>query len=426
MNLDILRNILPCIVIIAVGCANLESHDSANVSTEQSGATVLLVGMAAPRGISAPSPVPKFLQTASYTWDTVPVTGSNIQMIRACSYYNDIWKSAGVNATRWWCWDHGKGKLLQYVEGEALRNFNSAQEVSYWLIGNEPDFKSQDNLTPEEYAKFYGVVAATLLGNEQDAKKRLKYTRLIFCQIANPRSDYCERAYRHLLHLVQQQKISGWPENLHPAETIYAISIHAYTKTYQQCTAGSKRCYGSTLTEEALPKTILDWQEMLTEFSQRMTILDGGRLASKPLWITELGALYAFCPASLPFRDEVDVPGGESCPEVALRNDGLYENDYVFYGRNPREGLWGLQNAQFRYFAEHSKVGTKRQRWERVWWFAQQINRSQDERECVSTGWLFGDNVDCSKHQLNYSPAALSLRRSLLCAFEMSDCKAGW
>ncbi len=46
----------------------------------------------------------------------------------------------------------------------------SARPGSLWLLGNEPDVASQDNATPEQYARHYGVIYRAIKGTDPAAQ----------------------------------------------------------------------------------------------------------------------------------------------------------------------------------------------------------------------------------------------------------------
>ncbi len=57
----------------------------------------------------------------------------------------------------------------KYSSGD-LTAFASAHPGSYWLVGNEPNVASEDNLAPEEAARAYSGLCATILAADPSAK----------------------------------------------------------------------------------------------------------------------------------------------------------------------------------------------------------------------------------------------------------------
>ena len=57
-----------------------------------------------------------------------------------------------------------------YPELETIRRVAQANPGSLWLIGNEPDVKWQDNVTPEQYAAVYGELHAAIKAADPTAQ----------------------------------------------------------------------------------------------------------------------------------------------------------------------------------------------------------------------------------------------------------------
>jgi hypothetical protein len=352
--------------------------------------------------------VPPDNREAPYIWWKVPNNDSHIQMLRACNYYEQFGIES-VNEERWWCWDKSARTLKHHTGADDFKRVVGLHPNWIWLIGNEPDIAKQDNLTPQEYAEFYGWVAKTITD-----QLRLEYPeafpRMVMCQTtANP--TYCETAYLFLKELVNSGYWPDWPEDLEVKDTIWAISTHKYADD----------CF--PLEEESLSAAMYDWKKALNRFARWSNTVDGGRLADKPLWVTEFGALQAFCPEKLEMRAGVDQKGGIGCPSKASRGNGQMDDDYVFYGRNNREGIWGLQHQQIEYFVNpHNTSENNQGDWEAAWWFIAHANDGNNDGECDYTVWLFGDHTNCIKNQDSVSRGGETYRNSINCLISGENC----
>jgi hypothetical protein len=335
-------------------------------------------------------------------------------MIRACNYYTDVWGAEPVTAERFWCWDRNEKTLRQFEDGEDFETVVSEHPDWIWIIANEPELYWQGNLLPWEYAEFFGWVAKTITN-----KLRLTHPnalpKLVFCQVASPdHSDWCEAAYFHLKHLVNTGYWSDWPEGLEVGDTIYALSTHNYIGIPS---------YGFMLEEERLSQYMDNWRNSMNDFVHWANTLDGGALADKPLWMTEFGSLWAFCHKKLEMRSGTDQSGGIGCPERANRGNRESSDDYVFYGRNNREGLWGLQDQQIEYFINPTNSPRKnRGDWEAAWWYVATVSDLNGDSECDGTTWLFGDNLDCTKNLDEISRAGEIYRDTINCLINGESC----
>jgi hypothetical protein len=155
------------------------------------------------------------------------------------------------------------------------------------------------------------------------------------------------------------------------------------------------------------------WVDGMNRFARWADSVDGGALAAKPLWLTEFGVLRGFCPRALPIRDADHPAGGVPCPGAARRGNERSTDDFVFYGRHDREGIWGAQHATLSYLlnpaaAPHANRGD----WTAAWWFAGRMDW-HDRGECRMTGWLLGRDADCSRDLDQISRAGQTLRATI-------------
>ena len=344
-----------------------------------------------------------------YLWDKVPNHDSHIQMLRACNYYTDIWDAEAVDTDRWWCWDKVEKMLIQYSAADDFKRFVEIHPDWIWLIGNEPDKETQDNLTPQEYAEFYGWVAKTI-ANQQRLEDPEAFPKMVLCQtMANP--EYCEAAYYYLKEIIDSGYWPDWPENMEVKETVCAISVHHYINDQ------------FAIEEENLSSAIKEWKKALNKFVHWANTVDEGELANKPLWITEFGALQAFCTKELEIRAQFDQIDGLGCLDEATRGNGEIEDDYVFYGRNNREGIWGLQQGQIEYFINPTNDPFNNQGdWKAAWWFISEMEDWDMDGECDSTIWLFGDNTICTQNQDLRSRSGETYRNTIDCLLEGKNC----
>jgi hypothetical protein len=319
-----------------------------------------------------------------YKWDKVPNFESRIQMVRACQFFTNTNRNP-VNSERLWCWDKHSNTLLHYDKDKSFEKHVKQNPNLIWLIGNEPDIETQDNLKPIEYAIFYGWIAKTIT-NIIRKNKSQALPKLVLCQSAsNP--IYCQEVYKHLNQLIKSQYWYDWPKNLTIEDTIRALSVHSYVKN------------GSLLKEDKLEYAIKKWKNALNRISLWSNAFNNGNLSNKPIWVTEFGVLEGYCPEKLEKRKEVDKIDGVECPTSAKRGNGIVKDDYVFYGRNDREGIWGLQKRQIEYFLNSNGTSDNNQGdFEAAWWFISKQN-VLGTGECGNTAWLFGDDLYCGKNQ---------------------------
>jgi hypothetical protein len=351
--------------------------------------------------------IPPENRAAPYIWWKVPNNDSPIQMVRACNFY-ESYDRTPVNTDRWWCWDKRAKTLKHHLRAKSYKDFVRLHPALIWLIGNEPDIESQDNLTPLEYAEFYGWIAKTIT-NQVRLEDPKAFPKMVLCQTgANPK--YCETAYFYLKELIKSGHWPDWPENLEVKDTIWAISVHKYAND------------GFFLEEEKLSVAINDWKKAMNRFVRWSNTVDSSKLAHKPLWVTEFGALEAFCPEKLEMREGVDHIAGIECPSTANRGNGFMGDDYVFYGRNNREGIWGLQYRQIEYFVNPDNAFENNQGdWKAAWWFVSQRSGFK-KGECGYTAWLFGDNTNCDQNQDVMSRAGETYRDSIKCIIYGTQC----
>lgn len=366
--------------------------------------------------------IPLGWRHASYDWDRVPYRESYVQVLRSCNYYTDVLHVPPVTRDRWWCWDTRQRTLTQFTDADEFEVVVKTHPNWIWLIANEPDLVGQDELSPEQYAEFFGHVAAIVAKNLKSSDPDT-VARLVFCQVSQPgQKNYCERAYVALKALLARRHWPEWPESVKPADVVHAISVHNYVVTYDTCDSDDSRCYGSSLEENHLRHSTQQWARAMGEFSRWAKHLDGGSLADKPLWLTEFGALAAFCPRRLEMRPGVDRIGGVGCPHAADRTNGRREDDFVFYGRNEREGLWGVQRATLAYLLNPTgDADGSRPKWVAAWWFSTRVDWSS-AGECSATSWLFGHDVDCNRHLDTVSRAGETYRDTIHCLARLARC----
>jgi hypothetical protein len=367
--------------------------------------------------------VPPGRRHVSYDWDRVPYRGSHIQVLRSCDYYRFVLRVPPVTSDRWWCWDTGQRTLLQFPDADEFSVVVRNHPDWVWLVANEPDVDDQDNLSSEQYAEFLGHVAAIVAKN-LESDNPATAARLVFCQISSPtRKEYCQQTYFILKALFARRHWPDWPASVNPADVIHAISVHNYLSTYYSaCDTEASRCYGSQLEEHHLEATAAQWTRAMNDFARWAHQFDGQSLANKPLWLTEFGALAAFCPRALTMRPGADRVGGIGCPHAAARQNGQQMDDFVFYGRNEREGLWGAQRATLTYLLNPTReTSGNGGEWVAAWWFNTRIDWL-DRGECAVTGWLFGHDVDCTRDLDKTSRAGETFRDTLACLASSTRC----
>lgn len=106
------------------------------------------------------------------------------------------------------------------------------------------------------------------------------------------------------------------------------------------------------------------------------------------------------------------------------------DRQHVFYGRNNREGIWGMQWRQVGYLSQTSN------RWDTAWWYVAETTDTVDEPEgefgaCRITVWLWeyqereGTVRHCEqprKWDLVVSRAGLSYHQTLDCRVNRNNC----
>jgi hypothetical protein len=171
---------------------------------------------------------------------------------------------------------------------ESIQRAAQANPGSLWLIGNEPDVKWQDNVTPERYAAVYGELHAAIKAADSTAQVAIG-------GISQPtplRMAYLDRvlaAYR--AQFGAEMPVDVW-------------NIHAFILREEQNSWGVDIPPGMDVSQGQLYE-IADHKDM-TIFRQQ--IIDFRRwmaergLRDKPLIVTEYGILM---PASYGFPPEV-------------------------------------------------------------------------------------------------------------------------
>ena len=284
---------------------------------------------------------------------------------------------------------------------ELLRErFRAKTASTIWLVGNEPDNFRQDNLLdPVQYARMMAVAADQW---RWAWGKWDQQSRMVFGQITYARSgikewstsypnvtmglDYLKLAYAELKRVRRNNSAAV-------ARDIFALSTHEYIgrvvgQHYLHWQVELRRKDWDP-TKPDLWDTMSTWVSGLEEFRNWSNTVDGGLLADKPLYLTEFGALDAFCPSTLLMNGHPN-PGalGEACPAPAVRGDNDYRNDHVFYGRQNDEGLWGMASWQMFYLKQHQAD------WKHAYFFVNSMGKVRGE--CVMTVWLSGDKLDCT------------------------------
>lgn len=367
--------------------------------------------------------VPDRARLEPYDWDRVPNSASSIQVVRACRFYTQVLGLEPVTPERWWCWDESRAELMTLAGVEGLGAVAARHPDWVWIVGNEMDQPGQDGLSPRQYAEFFGFLARTIAAAVRVADPGAR-PRLVFCQVSSARrTDWCEAAYREYQGLVAAGRWSDWPADLEPSDAIHAISAHGYAHTDESCPVEGTRCFGSSLDEARLGRALLEWRSSLNQFAAWSNSTDGGALAEKPLWLTEFGALWAFCHRPSELRPRVDHRGGVACPDRSRRRNGDPTDDHPFYGRNDREGLWGVQRGQLLYLLNPNGNPTGNQGdWQAAWWFTSVMGDWDGSGECLLTGWLLGEDGDCRQGRQLLSRAGVTYRDTLECLLFGESC----
>ena len=413
-----LAPVLSLAVIISLGYA---IEDLVLKSPEPAAAKGLIIpsppvlGVAGANSRETTFIVPPDLRAAPYHWDLVPSNDTSIQVLRSCDYYATVLGEPPVSAYRWWCWDQTQQTLISFSGATAFEDVVRSHPDWIWMIANEPDHIDQDGLSPEAYAEFFGAVA-TRVANALRIDNPAAIPKLVFCQVSSTdRKSYCEQAYFTLKQFIEEGHWPDWPADLRASDVIHAVSVHNYLPTDPTCAPGGPACFGSTLEEGQLEQTMTAWSAGMDDFAAWADSMDGGILADKPLWLTEFGALWAFCPGALEFRAGIDSAGGVPCPDTAIRGNGTIADDYVFYGRNEREGIWGAQRLALNYLLNPGgNPNANRGEWAAAWWFGGRMDWLEG-KECKATVWLLGDDTDCTRSYRRLSHAGQTFRNIIGC-----------
>jgi hypothetical protein len=414
------RLILFLSLLLTMACASYTADGASSERPASFKSVGLLTPLPVALGIAGASPrdtaliVPSDRLAATYHWDNVPSNNTSIQVVRSCNYFTAVSGALPVKASRWWCWDQVQRTLIPYFRASGFAAVVRSHPDWTWMIGNEPDLGDQDNLSPEAYAVFFGTVAAAV-ANALRIDHPSAVPKLVFCQISSPvHKPYCEQAYFILKGLINAGYWSDWPSDLNAADVMRAISVHNYILTDPVCQPPGPPCFGLQLEEDRLNQTMAAWSSAMDDFARWADSLDGGVLADKPLWLTEFGDLSAFCPGPLLFRVGVDSDGGVGCPDQAKRDDGVVADDFVFYGRNDREGIWGAQRLALNYLLNPAgDPNANRGDWAAAWWFTGRM--WLDRNECKETVWLFGDDTLCTRSPRRVSRAGVTLQSTINC-----------
>lgn len=156
------------------------------------------------------------------------------------------------------------------------------------------------------------------------------------------------------------------------------------------------------------------------------------------MWLTEFGSWQAWCPGirllqfedtGIPcdpaLNDDIDyVWGQNNGPCIDDNHDDLEWGRDVFYGRNHREGIWGLQTEQIRYL-------TQQNRWDIAWWFVSvasgynpcsNIQLPKDQLLCDTTAWIWGDSFYCTQAVGQLGQGGIIYHNVLDCLLNGYDC----
>jgi hypothetical protein len=422
-----LRCLRMLLLLTMAGVAGCTAHARLPATVGSPEPRSVVLGIAGAREPETALVVPPKWRAAPYYWDRVPADDTPLQVLRPCNYYT-ILRVAPVTAHRWWCWNQNQLELIAFAEAPTFEAVAANHPDWIWIIGNEPDVAGQDDMSPAAYAEFFGHVAMALT-KALRARDPQAVPRLVFCQVSSPaRRRRCEQAYFVLKRLIAQGRWPDWPSDLSAADVIHAVSVHGYARTDRECGPQASLCFGARLEESRLEETMAAWRHGLDEFVRWVKSVDGGVLAAKPLWLTEFGALAAFCPRALEVRSGSDPKGGVGCPDMAKRDNGRVQDDPVFYGRNDREGIWGVQRIALRYFLNpDGEPNANRGDWAAAWWFGGHL-AWYGGGECLMTVWLFGHDVDCgrSKHRVSragrtFGDTIQCLTRGRRCPLSYSD-----
>jgi hypothetical protein len=395
---------------VVAGCT---AHARTSVAVAPPATRSIVLGVAGASEHETAFVVPPTWRATPYYWDRVPADDTPLQLLRPCTYYTRL-RVAPVTAHRWWCWDQNQLDLTAFAEAPTFEAVAAKHPEWIWIIGNEPDVADQDDMSPLAYAEFFGYVAMAL-SNALRTRDPRAVPRLVFCQVSSPvRKRHCEQAYFALTQLIAKGRWPDWPSDLSAADFIHAVSVHSYARTDRHCGKGNL-CFGARLDESMLEETMTAWQHGLDEFVRWVKSVDGGALATKALWLTEFGALAAFCARALEFRPGTDPNGGVRCPDMAKRDNGRVDDDHVFYGRNDREGIWGVQRIALRYLLNpEGDPNANRGDWGAAWWFGGHL-AWYSKGECLMTVWLFGHDVDCGRNMDRVSRAGRTFRDTIQC-----------
>jgi len=175
-----------------------------------------------------------------------------------------------------------------YPPLDTIRRAAQANPGSLWLIGNEPDVKWQDNVTPERYAAVYGELHAAIKAADPTAQVAIGGVS----QPTPLRMAYLDRvlaAYR--TQFGAEMPVDVW-------------NVHAFILREEQGSWGVDIPPGMDVAQGQLYE-IADHNDMevfrrqITDFRRWMA---ERRLRNKPLIVTEYGILM---PASYGFPPEV-------------------------------------------------------------------------------------------------------------------------
>lgn len=181
-----------------------------------------------------------------------------LQALRISSYYEYNWGESLPRAER----IQMVGR--PYISDKGLNEFVSTHKGNYWMVGNEPNNPSQDNLSPQEYAQSYSYWHHRLKTLDPQAK-------LIAGQIVNYPGTH--EAINYLDTFRREYKnITG----NYPQADVWAI--HAYPP-FTVDNQGKLRSICSTTTLKEMVTSSIDYLRSNGE--------------NAPIWLTEFGFDWA-------------------------------------------------------------------------------------------------------------------------------------
>lgn len=181
-----------------------------------------------------------------------------LQALRISSYYGYAWGDPLPGAER----IQMVGR--PYISDEGLNEFISTHRANYWMVGNEPNNPSQDDLSPQEYAKSYFFWYNRIKSLDPQAK-------LIAGQIVNYPTAGDAIVY---LDTFREEYKSNYGS--YPKADVWAI--HAYPP-FEVDSEGKLHSICSTATLKEMVLSSIDYLRSEGE--------------TAPIWLTEFGLDWA-------------------------------------------------------------------------------------------------------------------------------------